>query len=106
MLFNLAKLFALIALGFLFLTWFETVAWAVLIAAIIPWVDIWSVFFGPTEKVTEDHPSVFNDVAIEFAVPGSATTALGSALRTSSSSPSSWPPPRASGSVSPGRGSG
>ena len=72
MLFNLAKLFSLIALGFLFLTWFETVAWAVLIAAIIPWVDIWSVFFGPTEKVTEDHPSVFNDVAIEFAVPGSA----------------------------------
>ena len=72
MLFNLAKLFSLIALGFLFLTWFETVAWAVLIAVIIPWVDIWSVFFGPTEKVTEDHPSVFNDVAIEFAVPGSA----------------------------------
>jgi hypothetical protein len=71
-LFNLAKLFSLIALGFLFLTWFETVAWAVLIAVIIPWVDIWSVFFGPTEKVTEDHPSVFNDVAIEFAVPGSA----------------------------------
>ena len=69
-LFNLAKLFALIALGFWFLSWFETVAWAVLIAAIIPWVDIWSVFFGPTETVTEDHPSVFNDVAIEFAVPG------------------------------------
>ena len=55
-LFNLAKLFALIALGFWFLTYFETVAWAVLIAAIIPWVDIWSVFFGPTEKVIEDHP--------------------------------------------------
>ena len=70
-LFNLAKLFALIALGFWFLTWFETVVWAALVAAIIPWVDIWSVFFGPTEKVTEDHPSVFNDVAIEFAVPGS-----------------------------------
>ena len=69
-LFNLAKLLALITLGFWFLTWFETVAWAVLIAAIIPWVDIWSVFFGPTETVTEDHPSVFNDVAIEFAVPG------------------------------------
>jgi hypothetical protein len=69
-LFNLAKLLALIALGFWFLSYFETVAWAVLIAAIIPWVDIWSVFFGPTEKVTEDHPSVFNDIAIEFAVPG------------------------------------
>jgi len=75
-LFNLAKLFSLIALGFVFLTWFETVAWAVLIAAIIPWVDIWSVFFGPTEKVTEDHPSVFNDVAIEFAIPGRKDGAL------------------------------
>ena len=104
-LFNFAKLVALIALGFLFLTWFETAAWAVLIAAIIPWVDIWSVFFGPTEKVTEDHPSVFNDVAIEFAVPGSAEGAR-SGPRTSSSSPSSWQPPHASGSVSPGRGSG
>lgn len=75
-LFNLAKLFALVALGFWFLTWFENVAWAVLVAAIIPWVDIWSVFFGPTEKVTEDHPSVFNDIAIEFAVPGDDEGAL------------------------------
>lgn len=70
-LFNLAKLFALIGLGFWFLTWFENVAWAALVAAIIPWVDVWSVFFGgPTEKVTKDHPSVFEDVGIEFAVPG------------------------------------
>ena len=69
-LFNVAKLFALIALGFWFLTWFETVAWAVLIAAIIPWVDIWSVFFGPTGKITEDHFSVFEEVSIAFRVPG------------------------------------
>jgi hypothetical protein len=75
-LFNLAKLFALIALGFWFLTWFENVSWAVLVAAIIPWVDIWSVFFGPTEKVTKDHPSVFTDIGIEFAVPGSKEGAI------------------------------
>lgn len=69
-LFNVAKLFALVALGFWFLSYFETVAWTVLVAAIIPWVDIWSVFFGPTGKITEDHYSVFEEVSIAFRVPG------------------------------------
>jgi hypothetical protein len=69
-LFNFAKLFGLILLGFWFLSYFETVAWAVLVAAIIPWVDIWSVFFGPTGEVTENHPGVFDEVSIEFALPG------------------------------------
>jgi len=69
-LFNVAKLAALTALGFSFLTYFETVSWTVLIAALIPWVDIWSVFFGPTGKITEDHFSVFEEVSIAFRVPG------------------------------------
>lgn len=69
-LFNFAKLFGLVVLGFWFLSYFETVAWAVLVAAIIPWVDIWSVFFGPTGEVTENHPGVFDEVSIEFALPG------------------------------------
>ncbi len=69
-LFNFAKLFGLIVLGFWFLSYFENVTWAVLVAAIIPWVDIWSVFFGPTGEVTENHPGVFDEVAIEFALPG------------------------------------
>lgn len=69
-LFNFAKLFALVALGFWFLSYFETVAWAVLVAAIIPWVDIWSVFFGPTGEVTENRPGIFEAVSIEFALPG------------------------------------
>ncbi|MBA3348653.1 MAG: hypothetical protein H0T13_08850 [Actinobacteria bacterium] len=69
-LFNMAKLAALTALGFCFLTYFETVSWTVLIAALIPWVDIWSVFFGPTGKITEDHFSVFEEVSIAFRVPG------------------------------------
>src|SRR4029079_4243525 len=74
-LFNLAKLFALILLGFLFLSYFENVAWAALVAVIIPWVDIWSVFFGPTGKITSDHPSVFEHISIAFRVPGGHSTA-------------------------------
>jgi hypothetical protein len=74
-LFNLAKLFALVALGLWFLSLFETVAWAALVAAIIPWVDIWSVFFGPTEKITSDHPGLFEQISIAFRVPGGEGTA-------------------------------
>jgi hypothetical protein len=70
-LFNLAKLLALTALGFWFLGWFETVSWTVLVAALIPWVDIWSVFFGPTGEITDDHYSVFQEVSIAFRIPGS-----------------------------------
>ena len=69
-LFNVAKLAALTALGFWFLTYFETVSWTVLVAALIPWVDIWSVFFGPTGEITENHFSVFEEVSIAFRVPG------------------------------------
>jgi hypothetical protein len=69
-LFNVAKLAALTALGFWFLTYFESVWWTVMVAALIPWVDIWSVFFGPTGKITDDHFSVFEEVSIAFRVPG------------------------------------
>ena len=69
-LFNLAKLFALTILGFWFLTYFETVSWAVLVAVIIPWVDAVSVWRGPTEYVVEERPTLFEDVSIAFRVPG------------------------------------
>ena len=75
MLFNITKLFALVLLGFWFLSYFENVAWAALVAVIIPWVDIWSVFFGPTGKITSDHESVFEHVSIAFRVPGGNGTA-------------------------------
>ena len=53
---NLAKLFALVCIGFWFLSWFENVMWAALIAVIIPWVDAISVWRGPTEYVVEQQP--------------------------------------------------
>lgn len=43
-LFNVAKLLALIFAGMWFLMWFETLSWVVLVAAIIPLVDIYSVY--------------------------------------------------------------
>lgn len=69
-LFNFAKFFALVALGFWFLTYFETVAWAVLIAAIIPWVDAVSVWRGPTDYVVQEQPQIFDNISIAFRVPG------------------------------------
>ena len=73
--FNLAKLFAFALVGFWFLTYFETVAWAVLVAAIIPVVDALSVWRGPTEYVVEEQPQVFDDVSIAFRVPGEDASA-------------------------------
>ena len=74
-LFNLAKFFALVALGYWFLTYFETVAWAVLVAAIIPWVDAISVWRGPTHYVVNKQPQLFDNGSIAFRVPGGDGTA-------------------------------
>ena len=72
---NLAKLYALVCLGFWFLSWFENVMWAALIAVVIPWVDAISVWQGPTEYVVEEQPQVFDNVSIAFRVPGEDSTA-------------------------------
>ena len=73
--FNLAKLVALVVLGFWFLSYFETVAWAVLVAAVVPWVDAFSVWRGPTDYVVSEQPEVFENVSIGFRVPGGDGTA-------------------------------
>jgi hypothetical protein len=75
-LFNVAKLFALLLLGFWFLSIFEAVSWAVLVAVIIPWVDAISVWRGPTEYVVEQQPGVFEDLAVAFRVPGEENAAF------------------------------
>ena len=72
---NLAKLFALACVGFWFLSWFENVIWAALIAVIIPWVDAISVWRGPTDYVVEERPEIFDNVSIAFRVPGEDGTA-------------------------------
>jgi hypothetical protein len=67
---NFSKLAAMTMLGFWFLNSFESVSWVVLIACIVPWVDAYSVFFGPTKTITEKHGHVFTTLSFAFPVPG------------------------------------
>lgn len=73
--FNLVKLAALVALGFWFLSLFEAVSWVVLVAAIIPWVDVISVWRGPTQYVVNEQPGVFDRISVAFREPGADRSA-------------------------------
>lgn len=72
---NFAKLAAMAFLAWWFLQWFETLSWVVLVAAIIPLVDIYSVFAGPTKAITTKHEQTFFVLSFAFPAPG----ALGAA---------------------------
>jgi hypothetical protein len=67
---NFARLGATTLLGWWFLTFFETVSWVVLVAVIIPWVDAYSVWRGPTKQIVEHHEHVFSVLSFAFPVPG------------------------------------
>jgi len=69
-LFNVTKILAFALLGFLFLQLLEALSWVVLVAAVVPWVDIVSVYRGPTKIVVEQEPGLFERIAISFALPG------------------------------------
>jgi hypothetical protein len=74
---NFAKLGAAIAAGWAFLRLFEALSWVVLVAFIIPFVDILSVWHGPTKSITQHHFGVYKAVAIAFLVPGGGAAYLG-----------------------------
>jgi hypothetical protein len=74
---NFAKLWAAVFAGWAFLTLFEQLSWVVLIACIIPLVDIVSVWRGPTHAITSHHFEVYTAVAIAFLVPGGGAAYLG-----------------------------
>jgi hypothetical protein len=63
--------------GFLFLQLFQELSWVVLVAALIPLVDAYSVWRGPTNNITEHHEEVFSGVAVSFVVPGGGVAQLG-----------------------------
>lgn len=67
---NLTKLFAIILIGFWFLGYFETVGWVVLVSLIIPWVDAYSVWRGPTKVIVTHHAHVFTALSYAFPIPG------------------------------------
>jgi hypothetical protein len=72
---NFARLAACACLGWWFLGYFEDVSWVVLVAAIIPWVDAYSVWRGPTKQIVEHHENVFNVLSFAFPVPGEKAAA-------------------------------
>jgi hypothetical protein len=72
---NLAKFFAIVLAGFWFLGYFETAAWVVLVSLIIPWVDAYSVWKGPTKVIVTHHAQVFTALSYAFPIPGEHTAA-------------------------------
>jgi len=67
---NFAKLGAMTAFAWIFLHYFEDASWVVLVAVIIPWVDAYSVWRGPTNKIVTHHEHVFTLLSFSFPVPG------------------------------------
>jgi hypothetical protein len=67
---NFARLAAATLVAWWFLGWFETLSWAVLVACIIPFVDAYSVWRGPTKEIVSKHAQVFDVLSFAFPVPG------------------------------------
>jgi hypothetical protein len=73
--FNAAKLLTFTVAGFVFLELFQELSWVVLVAVIIPWVDAFSVWRGPTKEVVTKHPGLFDQISIAFRLPGESGSA-------------------------------
>lgn len=71
------KLAATAALGFRLLVFFERLSWVVLVACIVPWVDAYSVWRGPTHEIVKRREHVFEALSIPFPLPGGAVANLG-----------------------------
>jgi hypothetical protein len=74
---NFAKLGAATLVAFWFLTYFEALAWVVLVSAVIPVVDAISVWRGPTRHIVEERPEVFGALSFAFPVPDDGAFQLG-----------------------------
>jgi len=72
---NFAKLATMTFIAFWFLTWFETVGWVVLVALVVPWVDAYSVWRGPTHDIVKHQKHLFTTLSFAFPVPGEHGTA-------------------------------
>ena len=72
---SFAKLAAATFAGWLFLDFFEEASWVLLVALVIPWVDAYSVWRGPTNTIVEHHEGVFERLSFAFPVPGENNTA-------------------------------
>jgi hypothetical protein len=71
---SFAKLGAAAVAAFVFLAVFENATWVALIAALIPWVDAYSVFWGPTSHILK-HPKGVSALSFAFPIPGESGVA-------------------------------
>jgi hypothetical protein len=72
---DFAKLAAMAFAAFWFLNFFEALSWVVLVACIVPWVDAYSVWRGPTNHIVHKHHHVFSTLSFAFPVPGENSAA-------------------------------
>jgi hypothetical protein len=72
---DFAKLGAMTFTAFCFLNFFEALSWVVLVAFIVPWVDAYSVWRGPTNHIVHHHREVFTTLSFTFPVPGEESAA-------------------------------
>jgi hypothetical protein len=72
---NFAKLGAMTFASWCFLRFFEELSWVVLVACIVPFVDSYSVWRGPTNTIVNKKPEVFDALSFAFPVPGSNNAA-------------------------------
>ena len=72
---SFAKLGGATFAGWLFLDFFEEASWVVIVSLIIPWVDAYSVWRGPTHTIVHHHAGVFEHLSFAFPVPGETGTA-------------------------------
>ena len=68
---DFAKLGAMTFAAWCFLRFFEELSWVVLVALIVPFVDSYSVWRGPTNTIVNKKPQVFDALSFAFPVPGS-----------------------------------
>ena len=73
---NFAKLAAMTFAAWCFLRFFEELSWVVLVALIVPWVDSYSVWRGPTKTIVNEKPEVFSALSFAFPVPGAQGGAM------------------------------
>ena len=67
---NFAKLGAATAAAFWFLSFFEAALWVALVALLIPVVDSYSVWRGPTRHIITERPEVFSALSFSFPLMG------------------------------------
>jgi hypothetical protein len=67
---NVAKFAAFALAGLWFVVLFEELWWIALVAVIVPWMDVWSVAFGPTRYVVQEKPGFFDQISVSFVLPG------------------------------------